>query len=680
MDAVQRRKRSAEINDDDFCVSITRAADLSGLTESQIRYLDALPNITIGKRRPNERNRVYSKQDVLLLRWIYEQGGRPSDVIDRLNEGQETILRDLGHLTLQQVLDDERSVLGHDVLVSRLVTVLLSIWRESMQEEKVKAVPLGVIFGPQDESWKTSFRDSCRGKSFFDLAGSLVVWSAASDSSRGAVRHPAMSLRKQPGSDTYDTLATPDNLSIMYSRQSWYLPFNEQAIIDTSHFESTTEDFAIAILWQPVGPGKEERLSNSARVLDKKESKRRLTELLMKSLKAVMKRSGRSINVPMVVYLRSGMGEYAAEQCLSLLLNTCILPYFSKCYCYAGKFGDGKEITFLVEGGKKEAGYLAIERSPNDYPWWVHFVHERAGVALAKDVYKSVVGPLPKGKPGSAVCFPLMALERVVGVFGIELIGEDVDCLTAVPDYEADDVLRYLICISEIAAEYLSLMESSVQKSERSRVAYVTQEVVNWWLNIYNYGGSDYARIAQEVYAWLEGKEPAMWNDFCVLLIDVHREAELTAKYQGVEVLVHIMQKLKARLKELVKHDPIAASMSKQGRLTIFDEPVGDHLLFAETGLPREFCSALLEQIRNFWSVKDDMLAWKRTFVEPLHLQVGICHFSGLADYNKEMGAYLINYHLKKMAQHFYTRNKEKIPLQHVFEYEAQIVTEKMEK
>ena len=47
-----------ELDDDEFCVSITKAAELSGLSESQIRYLEGLQGINIGKRGPRERNRA----------------------------------------------------------------------------------------------------------------------------------------------------------------------------------------------------------------------------------------------------------------------------------------------------------------------------------------------------------------------------------------------------------------------------------------------------------------------------------------------------------------------------------------------------------------------------------------------------------------------------------------------
>ncbi len=658
-------KKLPSINDDDFCVSITKAAELSGLTDSQIRYLETLPSITLGRRRPGERNRVYSKLDVMMLRWIAGQEGRPSDIIDHFNKQQEKILRELGHVTLQQVIDAERSVLGHDVLVSRLVTLLLSVWRETLQAMRVDATPLCVIFGPQDENWKALFLESCKEKSSFDLAHSLVVWS-----------NPSKEDIVQ------DSNATPNSLSIIYSQQSWYLPFDEKAIVDTSRFTNPTDSFAVVILWLPthasedkkLESGDQKKLEMSAHYLNKSKSKKKLVDLLMKSLKQIIKRSGQSVNVPIVVYLRSGMGEYAAVQCLKLLLDTCIRPYFSDCYYYVGRFDSSGEFALLTHGGEKAAGYLPVARANHDTPWWISYVHDRAGLALAQDVS---TGPMHKSEYGSTVCFPLMALEKVVGVFGIESTDRTKHCLIERHGYVDADLLRYLICISEIAAEYLSLMESSEQKSERSRVAYVTDEAVNWWLNIYRFSGSDYTRIAEKAYDWREQESSKTQDDFCVILIDVYNEGELTANYQGIEVVIHIIHKLKERLTELLSNDPIAANMLNAHQLALFEEPVGDHLLFAEEQMPRDYLLLLLEQIREFWQHSNDDLIWKGVKVQRFTLQVGVCHFVGLADYDKKMATRIMNYHLKKLAQQLYVRHQDQ-PLNHVLEYEASIVTEKV--
>ena len=603
----------------------------------------------------------------MLLSWIAQQEGRPSDIIDYFKERQEEILRDLGHVTLQQVVDVERSVLGHDVLVSRLITVLLSIWREAMQAIKADATILCVIFGPQEEEWKASFIENCKEKRSFDLARTLVVWSTV------------------PKEDIpQDSNVIFGNLSIIYSRQSWYLPFDGKVIFDTSRFTSTGDPFAVAILWIPtydkghedkkLESGIQRRLEMSAQYLNKSKSKKKLVDLLMRSLRHIIKRSWQPVSVPVVVYLRGGMGEYPVVQCLKLLLDTCIRPYFPDCYYYIGRFDLNGELLLLSQGGEKSAGYLPIAKANHDTPWWIPFVRDRAGLALAQDVRN---GPGHKGEYGSVVCFPLMALERVVGVLGIETTDRTKHCLVERHGYIDADLLRYLICISEIAAEYLSLMESSTQKAERSKVAYATEEAVNWWLNIYRFGGSDYTRIVERVYDWLEQMHLRTQDDVCVILVDVYKEGDLTATYQGVEVVVHIIQKLRERLRELLSNDPVAADLMAVNQLVLLEEPIGDHLLFTEAQMPRDYLLMLLEQIREFWQNPNDVLIWKGVKVQPITLQVAVCRFVGLIDHDRKMASRIMNYHLKKLAQQLYVRHQDRA-LSHVLEYEAAIVTEKV--
>jgi len=150
-----------ELDDNEFCVSITKAAELSGLSESQIRYLESLPGINLGKRGPKERNRVYTKQDVKLLWWIAQKqkDHRPSEIADFLSQHQEEILGNLGRITLKQVVEHEQISSGYDVLVSRLVALILSMWQEAAlgHGKKADAVIMSVVFGPQDETWKASF-------------------------------------------------------------------------------------------------------------------------------------------------------------------------------------------------------------------------------------------------------------------------------------------------------------------------------------------------------------------------------------------------------------------------------------------------------------------------------------------------------------------------------------------
>src|SRR2546423_10856717 len=87
------------------------------------------------------------------------------------------------------------------------------------------------------------------------------------------------------------------------------------------------------------------------------------------------------------------------------------------------------------------------------------------------------------------------------------------------------DLLRYLICIAEIAAEYLNLTESSAQKAERSKLAYASEETVSWWLDIYHFGGLNYSRFIEKVCCWMEE-------------MPINRSEEHTSELQSLAYLV----------------------------------------------------------------------------------------------------------------------------------------------
>src|SRR5437879_1650476 len=86
--------------DKEFYVSISKASELSGLFESQIRYFESLctqSGITLGRREgPNARNRVYTKRDVRLLRWVYECNDvRLAEIAQFIKKEQKKILESL---------------------------------------------------------------------------------------------------------------------------------------------------------------------------------------------------------------------------------------------------------------------------------------------------------------------------------------------------------------------------------------------------------------------------------------------------------------------------------------------------------------------------------------------------------------------------------------------------------
>jgi DNA-binding transcriptional MerR regulator len=653
-----RTKKLPDLDDDEFCVSITKAAELSGLSESQIRYLEFLPGISIGRRRPSERNRVYTKQDVRLLWWIAQQEARPSEIADYLKEHQEEILRDLGHVTLEQVTQYENDSAGHDVLISRLIAFLVSIWQEAAQIVKGDAIILSVIFGPQDEDWKQLFIQNCQEERSIDLANCLVAWST----------FPKEHLSMEPN-------IIFGNLSIIFTQQSWYLPHGKDVIYDTSRFANTTDPFAVALLWLPLNektPG-HKKLESTAQYINKSRLRKKLVELFMRSLKLTLRRSLLPPGLSASIYSGGVIGRYAVVRCLSLLLNACIRPFLPDCYCYVAKLGPGGQLEMLAQWGEQASGYLPKALTAHETPWWIRFVRERASLALAVDAR---IGPGHKNEYGSVVCLPLVVLENVVGVLGIENIDQTKHCLRDREGFTGAELLRYLICIAEIAAEYLNLMETSAQKAERSKLAYASEETVGWWLDIYHYGGSDYSRIAEKIYDWIEQAQVSAEETINLVLIDIYKEGELAAKYQGFEVVIEIVRQTRDRIQGLMQNDPILLDLSAKKHLVFFNEPIGEHLLLATVNVPENYLLILLEQIRQFWQEAGDTFRWKGIEVKVV-LQVGVCRFAGLAGYERKVASRMTNYHLKKLAQQMYTRHSDH-PLNRVLEYDAVVITEKV--
>ena len=658
-----------EFDDDEFCVSITKAAELSGFSESQIRYLESLPGVNIGKRGPKERNRVYTKQDVKLLWWVAQQQKeyRPSEIADYLSQHQEDILSKLGRITLKQVVDHEEMSSGYDVLVSRLVALILSMWQEAAlgRDKKADAVIRGVIFGPQDEAWKASFLQNASEGRSIDLAGSLVVWS---------------NVVEEEHKDLYvDPEIIFGNINIIFSRQSWYLPASKRLVFDTSHFSDATEPFAVAILWLPLDKRTAiDQLKISAQNVN--ELKRKLAGMLMQSLSNVLQLSPSPTSLSNSAFSRGILGRQSVSRGLALLLETCIKPYFSDCYSYIGRFGVGKyrskdQLQVLEYRGDEEIGYLPKVLATQDLPWWIKYVQKSASLALAQDATTTHLAH--KGEYGSVVCFPLIALDNVVGVMSIENV--KADFLVKRNGLTDADLLRYLICISEIAAEYLNLTESSAQKAERSKLAYASEETVSWWLDVYHFGGLNYSRFIEKVCCWMEEVPIALDEEVSLVVIDIFRESELAAEYQGFELIIDIVSRTLERITEMIQKDPIARELVEKKQLMLYDISVGEHLLFATAGLPRDYLLIFLERIRRFWQKEaGDLFTWKGITID-LALQVGICRFDGLTRHKREVAFQIMNYHLGELVNQIYERDKKSSqPLTHVIEYNALIRTEKV--
>ncbi len=656
-----------EFDENEFCVSITKAAELSGFSESQIRYLESLPGANVGKRGPKERNRVYTKQDVKLLWWIAQKLGdlRPSEIADYLGQHQEEILNELGRITLKQVVEHEQTSSGYDILVSRLVALILSMWQEAAlgRGKKADAVIMGVIFGPQDEAWKSSFLQNSTGGRPIDLAGSLVVWSSVVEEERK------------------DLYVDPDtifgNLSIILSHQSWYLPTSTKKLVfDTSHFSDPGEPFSTVILWEPL---EKHTAVNQLRISAQNvnELKKKLTGMLMQSLSNVLQGASRPTHLSTSVFSRGILGRQSVSQGLSLLLETCIKPYFSDSYSYIGQFVPTGQLMILESRGNVEMGYLPQVLASQELPWWIRYIIKSASLALARDAAATHL--LHKREYGSVVCFPLIALDNVVGVMGIENVR--FDFLVERDGLTDADLLRYLICIAEIAAEYINLTEASAQKAERSKLAYASEETVSWWLDVYHTGGLNYTRFTERVCDWMEELPITPDDDVNVVVIDIFRESDLASEYQGFELVIDIVRRTRERIVELIQNDPIAKELEANKQLMLFDTSVGEHLLFATVNIPKDYLLIFLEKIRRLWQKEaGDIFRWKRIEID-VALQVGICRFDGLGRYKREMAFQIMNYHLRELVNQIYERDKvSEHPLNNVIEYDAIVRTEKVQK
>jgi DNA-binding transcriptional MerR regulator len=656
-----------EFDDNEFCVSITKAAELSGFSESQIRYLESLPGVNIGKRGPKERNRVYTKQDVKLLWWIAQQAKnfRPSEIADYLSQHQEAILGNLGRVTLKKVFEYEEMSSGYDVLVSRLVALILSMWQEAAlgRGNKADAVIRGVIFGPQNEAWRASFLHNSAEARAIDLAGSLVVWST---------------VVQEEHKDLYvDPNIIFGNLNIIYSHQSWYLPATKRLVLDTSHFSDPTEPFSVAILWVPLDKNTAiNQLQISAQNVN--ELKKKLSGMLMQSLSNALKNSPHPTSLSTSAFSRGILGRQSVSRGLTLLLDTCIEPYFPDCYSYVANianFGSTGQLEILESRGDKEVGYLPKVLADQDPPWWIRYVQKSASLALAQNAAATHLNH--KGEYGSVVCFPLIVIDNVVGVMGIENV--HVDFLAERNGLTDADLLRYLICIAEIAAEYLSLKEASSQKAERSKLAYASEETVSWWLDVYHSGGLNFTKFIERVCRLMEEIPITPDDEVNLIVIDIFRESDLAAEYQGFELIINIVRKTWERIAELIQNDPTARELADKKHLMLFDTPVGEHLLFATVNIPKDYLLIFLEKIRRFWQ-KDlgDIFTWKRVEIE-VALQVGICRFDGLARYKREMAFQIMSYHLRELVNQIYQRDEHsEQPLNHVIEYDAIVLTEKV--
>ena len=652
------------LDDDEFCVSITRAAQLSNLSESQIRYLENLPGVVIGRRRPKERNRVYTKQDIQLLRWIGAQNLSPARIAERLKDEQAEILDGLGHITLEQVTLYEQEASGLDVLISRLVATMMAIWNEASLEDGIvsDAVIEGVIFGPQDSDWQEKLSESLEYERAINLKDALVAWSTLKKEE----------LQKDPN-------AIFGNLHILFPHQSLYLPFEQHLLLDTARLADTSLPFSIVLLWSPTSEGSRGEES-IIRALKISQPKKQLLLLLLRTLKRVLSSTPPPLTTPLSIYSHGSIGLYSLSRGLALLLEKCIKPYFPNCFLYVGKLEHNGQLSLLEERGEKVHGYLPEALRENKLPWWINFARDRAGLALVEN--SPISHQFHQGERGSAICFPLIVLDQVVGVLGIEKVDVkgNTHCLTPFESFSGSELLRYLICISEIAAEYLNLGESSVQKAERSKLAYKSDETINWWLDIYHYGGLNYIKAIERIWQWAQDIGIGPDETIHLILIDIHREDLLAAKYQGFEIVVDLVRNNARRIREQLENDPVLKTRVAQQRLLFIEEPVGEHLLLANRHNRSDwgYMPIFLERIMQFWRGDGDKFYWKKVEIDDAALQVGVCHFPGLMSYEQDVALSQMNHFLAKLVGRIQKLDEQQ-PLTEMIEITATLPLKQVE-
>ena len=637
--------------EDEFYVSISKAAELSGLSESQIRYFENLGGVNLGQREgPKERNRVYNKQDVRLLRAVYLcSDARPAEVAQVIREHQERILEQLGRVTLPQIMRHEESVAGHDYLITGLVSVLLSIWQELLTPQGV--VIKGVILGPQKDPWKAAFLQSVEHESPIDLADCLVIWSTGTNQVRSA------------------------DYKIFFSHQSWYLPFTENLTWDRHWFTDTSKPFAITLLWHYSPdelPLREQELVPS---LDMDQPATLLTNMMMNCLKHILDTHSGKSGEPVSIYSRVSLGTAAVLQGLSLLLHFCIEPYFPDCYAYIATFLKDGRLEVLEQCGNPKFGYIPPYLSSSrildthNMPWWITFSKEQASISLDQD---SARRPESREERGSVVCIPLTGLDRVVGVLTVEntCANPEVHCLQTRNGIDGPAFLRFLNCIAEIAADYLNRQASSLERIERSRLVHTRHDTVAWHWSIYQHGGLNYESSIEKMLDWTRMVGTQAEKLVNVVIVDIAREDVLARTHKGFDIIIGILERTRTRIRTIIQNDPIASAFAAKDQLILFDEPVADHLVLAAADVPRDYLLVFLERIRRIWQAPNDTFEWEGSPVA-FSLQVGVCNFPGLGLHERGIATELMKHHLWALSHAMF----DKTPLEHVLEYDAKVIT-----
>ncbi|MGH2498117.1 MAG: MerR family transcriptional regulator [Ktedonobacteraceae bacterium] len=640
--------------DNEFYVSISKASDLSGLSQSQIRYFEALKGVNIGKREgPNARNRVYTKRDIQLLRWVYRNNAaRPAELANTLSEHQAEIFERLGQAILPQLVKRECKIAGYDAVISDLATLLMEIWQGSVSSGQ--AILYGAILGPGNKDWQKAFKDNLNDKSrnMIDLKGCLVIWPTPPES--------------KPSAEYF----------VFFSSQSWYHPLTGGQSFDTCWFSETEQALSVVFVWQQAteSASSTEQIEDYSLALDT--SKKILTKMLIESLCRVLNHYSAVPGQSISVFSRSTMGPSEVTHRFSLLLNHCIKPYFPNCYLYIASFGEREEVEILEEAGDLEAGYIYPFLSENrvldahKIPWWIRWAREQVVIALDRDVKRRHES---REESGSAVCIPLVRQDRVIGLVGIENpeTSKDAHCLATRNGIDGPALLRFLICMAEVVADYLDLSASSAERVERTQIAYSSEETSKWHMSLYDQGGPDYSEVIEKILDWTYqiGMKPEDRLD--VVIFDIAQDDMLARDYKGFDIITKIVQSTYKRIKTAIERDPKLSSRLDEKQLILFEESVADHLVLATIRTPLNYLLVSLERLRKLWDAPNDTFTWEGKKVD-VSLQVGVCKFSDLSSYERDIASELMKHHLWTIGEKFKQEHKQ------IIEYDAIVPTEKI--
>lgn len=635
--------------DKEFYVSISKAAELSGLSVSQIRYFENLcknHGVAIGRREgPNDRNRVYTNRDVQLLRRVYHcSDSKMADIAQFIQEHQQEVLESLGDLTLPQLLKYEQSIAGRDVLIIRLVAILLSLWSEATQP--ANATFKGVIFAPKKDEWKSSFEATVQQKRSIDLTHALVAYRVDAE-------------KKQMG-----------DFKVFFSHQSWYLPFSEELDFDTKSLGDKNIPFTIVVLW--TRPNQKTPIQKAHTILLDK-PKKILSHMLLHSLKCVLEEAALLSNAPISIYSRAEIGTMEVSQGLSLLLQHCILSFFPDCYSYVAMLRKDDSVQVLKECGDINLGYTHQMLNQQNIldtrktPWWTTFVKQQVAIALDQDAARR---PDRREEQGSVVCLPLIRQGTLLGLLGIENPYTDPSrhCLSTRNGIDGPARLRYLICIAEIAAHYLDQREGINEKAERSRLAFTRNETTEWYWSIYQQGGINYTSTVQSILDWIKKIDLPATENVSVVIVDIAGENELARDHRGFDIIVDLVQNTRKRIQLIIQNDPVASALKSNDHLHLLDIPVADHLVLVVTGAEMPYLRVFLERIRRIWRNTNDSFTWDGKEV-PVSLQVGICTFARLGSFESGQAAELMKHHLWELY------HRMAVPSEQIFEYYGEVTT-----